>query len=161
MTAGEAGRAVRTASPREGGMARVKTEKPAKEAARGRRFPLLMSDADRAAIAYLQGKYLFGTMANAIRYALREQAKDVPRSEAWGRRAHRIRESVVDMLSKSRQDEQEPGTKQTSLWINDAENAHVEAVMDRHGLRARSEAVRFAVRMQSDSEGFAPPSGNW
>ena len=133
---------------------------------KGTRLPVLLSDADRAAVAFLRERYLFATMINAFRYALREQTSVdglKKASEGAGRRrALRIRESSVDKLFKSRwQDEAEPGTKQTSLWIGKAEEDRIGAVMAAHGLKRRSEAVRFVLRMQAEAEGFSPPSGNW
>lgn len=128
-----------------------------------KRWLFCITKKDRAAMEYLQSKYLFGSLVNSLRFALRGQCER-DESEKHTKKDQSlqevIKETVINMLSKAHS-KAAPAMKMWSCWVSEEEIAQMDTIGKHWSLDKRAEAARFALRVQAQLEGFEPEDGNW
>lgn len=133
----------------------------AKAKSKTARWLFCVTDKDRIAMEQLQEKYAFGSLVNSLRWALKNQCeRDAGTVAVDDELQQRVKETVVDMLDKSRHHQGTP-MKMWSCWLTPAEFAQMESIAKKHKFRRNAEAMRFALRVQAEVDNLPPEGGTW
>lgn len=138
---------------------------------KNRRKHFCLTPADRAALEYLARRHQFNR-AQAVRHCLRQQVlrdqaaasrSAAPGVPVPGREVYdRIRESACDYYLKGqRYGRGENALTVWGLWVGDDAAEQIKTIQGRWGFQRQADAVRFALRVQAELDGFRPEGGVW
>lgn len=141
-----------------------KAKKPstAKAKTETARWLFCITEKDRIAMEALKDKYRYGSLVNALRWALKGQrerdAGDL--DQATSELQERVKKTVINMLDKARHHQ---GTKMKmwSCWLEPSEFKEMEDIAKKHSFERNAEAMRFALRVQAEVDGLPPEGGTW
>ncbi len=128
-----------------------------------KRDSFLVTENDRAAMDAIKEKNLLGSASLAVRFAvLRQLERDEtePRSGRTFNKRWNMRDDCMDMLRKSREyGKDEVALHQMIIWRRPEITSALEKIRDTWDFNKLAEALRFAIRIQAEIDGFTPTSG--
>lgn len=140
---------------------KVKRASTAKAKTKTARWLFCVTDKDRVAMEQLQKKYMFGSLVNSLRWALKNQCeRDAGTVSVDNELQRRVKETVIDMLDKARHNQGTP-MKMWSCWLEPEQFAQMESIAKKHKFERNAEAMRFALRVQAEVDGVLPEGGTW
>lgn len=122
---------------------------------------LCLSKEDYEAMQYLQDRYALFSQVATLRYSLVQQMnRDAEEShdKKYVTALEKIKESVSDLLVKARKSEIEV-MRAFSFWRVASDIKYIESIQKTHKLDCAAEAVRLALRVQAELDGYVPKEG--
>ena len=117
---------------------------------------------DRAALAYLKRRHGHASLADSMRYALRELARLASPSVSQEARLQRLTfcSREVAKAKGARKPAIVSYAKKWPLWMYREDFFHAARIGQKRELN-RSEAMRLALRFRAEEEGFRPRRADW
>lgn len=135
-------------------------KKPQNRSGNAKRWLFGITPNDRAALKYLKERHLYGSLTNAVRVALRSQCER-DESEATKKLQavqERVRKTCEKMHAKAHSGDSQK-LAMWACWLREEDFARMAKVLSFHGFEKNAEAVRFAIRVHAELEGFVPENG--
>ena len=133
-----------------------------KSAKKLRLWRLGLTRNDYAALQHIQDELALDSATEALRLAVAEMASEslVDLSEAKRRALWRISESARDYRTRGkRYGAEDAGLASTTFWFSRQDFDNARTVKDAWAFDARTDAVRFALRVLGEKCGYKPDGG--